>query len=244
MTIIKSSTAADTSAARIAEQRARQWAINLEAQRQRLDRATTSELQVDTHPYVAISREAGAGGAAIARRVGELLGWDVLDRELLDLMAEKYNLPRNMLGNIDENTSNWIIEVFGKWLDPRLITQTEYIVHLGHVVLLAAQHTNTVFVGRGAQFFLPPEKGLSVFLVAPMAQRINYVREIRGCSKVDARRYIQETDKGRSDFVKSHFNQQIGNPHLYDLVINRAHTSMEDAAELIAQQCRSRFSGI
>ncbi len=244
MPIIKSSTALDSSASRIAEQRVRQWTINLEAQRQRFEQTSSSKPPVDIHPYVAISREAGSGGAAIARRVGDLLGWDVLHRELLDHMAEKYNLPRKMLGNIDEKTSNWIVEVFGKWLDPRLITQTEYIVHLGQIILLASQHNSTVFVGRGAQFFMPSDKGLSVYVVAPVAQRIHYLCEMRNLSEADARRYIRDTDKGRRDFVKSHFNQNIGDPHLYDLVINRAHTSIDDAAEIIVQQCRSRFSGI
>ena len=244
MAIIKPGTTSDSSASRIAEQRVREWTINLEAQRRRFEQVTSSELPVDIHPYIAISREAGAGGATVARRVGELLGWDVLHRELLDHMAEKYNLPRSMLGLIDEKTSNWIVEVFGKWLDPRLVTQTEYIVHLGQIVLLAAQHTNTIFVGRGAQFFLPSERGLSVYLVAPLAERIRSIRSIRNCTEAEARSYIRERDGGRRDLVKNHFNKEIGDPHLYDLVINRAHTSLDDAAELIAAQCRTRFSDI
>ena len=147
MAIFKSGSASDTSASRMAEQRVREWTLNLEAQRRRYEKQSASELSVDIHPYVAISREAGAGGEAVARRIGEILGWDVLHRELLDHMAEKYHLRRDMLGMIDETTSNWIIEVFGKWLDPRIVTQSEYIVHLGQLVLLAAQHDSTVFVG-------------------------------------------------------------------------------------------------
>ncbi len=244
MAIIKSSTLSDTSASRIAEQRVREWTIGLEAQRRRFAQGTSAELPKSIHPFVAISREAGAGGATVARRLGELLGWEVLHRELLDRMAEQTNLPRDMLGMHDEKTSNWIIEMFGKWLDPRLVTQTEYIVHLGRVVLLAAQNANNVFVGRGAQFFLPADRGLSVFLVAPMADRVRHIREIQECSETAAKRYIHDTDKGRRDLVKCYFNHEIGDSHLYDLVINRAHLSVDDAAELIAQQCRSRFSGI
>ncbi len=180
----------------------------------------------------------------MARRVGELLGWDVFHRELLDAMAERFNLPRRTLSELDEAASNWMLELFGKWLDPRVVTQTEYIVHLGRTVLLAAQHACSVFVGRGAQFFLPPAHGLSIFLVAPLPQRIQHICSVRECSAAEARRYIRETDKGRRDLVRKHFNKEIGDPHLYDLVINRAQTSIDDAAELIAQQCRSRFADI
>ena len=194
-----------------------------------------------TSPFLA---KPGQGGGAVARRIGEILGWDVLHRELLDHMAEKYNLRRDMLGMIDETTSNWIIEVFGKWLDPRIVTQSEYIVHLGQLVLLAAQHDSTVFVGRGAQFFLPRERGIAVYLVAPLAMRIQNIREEHDCSDAEARRYIRDTDKGRHDLIKSYFNHNMGDPHLYDLVINRARLSVEDTAELIAQQCRKRFADV
>ncbi len=244
MGIIKSTTASDTSASRLAEQRVQEWSLKLEAQRRRMEQQASSSLPMEVHPYVAISREAGAGAGSIAIRVGDLLGWDVLHRELLDHMADKYNLRRDLLNMIDEKTSNWLIEVFGKWLDPRLVTRSEYIVHLGEMVLLAAQHANTVFVGRGAQFFLPPEKGLSVYIVAPLPMRIRHLCRVLNCSEAEARRLIRETDKGRQDLIKSAFNHQVGDPHLYDLVINRVHTSEEEAAELIAQQCRSRFSGI
>jgi cytidylate kinase len=41
-----------------------------------------------TGPFIAISRQSGADGTQIARLVGEELGWDVLDKEILDFMAE------------------------------------------------------------------------------------------------------------------------------------------------------------
>ena len=60
-------------------------------------------------------------------------------------------------------------------------------------------------------------------------------------TEADAKRYVRETDKGRRDLVKSHFNQDVGDPHQYDLVINRVHTSVEEAAEMVVARCRSRF---
>jgi cytidylate kinase len=96
-------------------------------------------------------------------------------------------------------------------------------------------------VGRGAQFFLPADRGFSVYLVAPMAMRIQRIREVGDCSESEARRYIRNTDEARRDLIRGHFNREIGDPHLYDLVINRVHTSLDVAAELIVNQCRQRF---
>lgn len=242
MAIIGKNPSSDPSASRIAEHRVREWIWQLETRQRTAEEASARELPVEVLPYVTISREAGAAGGAIARRVGELLQWEVLDRELLDLMAEKFQLPRSALGLVDEKSSFWSVEVFGKWLEPCLVTQSEYVFHLGQIILLAAQNTNSVFVGRGAQFVLPPEKGLTVYIVGPMPERIRHIQHTLDCSADEAKRYIRETDKGRRYLVKTHFDKQIGDPHLYDLVINRAHTSIDDAAELIADQCRARFS--
>ena len=38
-------------------------------------------------PFLTISREAGSGGAEVARRVGDRLNWAVLDKELVDSLA-------------------------------------------------------------------------------------------------------------------------------------------------------------
>ena len=241
MALIRPSSPGDTSSTRIAEQRVREWTLHLEAERQRIEQSA-AELPEQFPPYVAISREEGSGGVTLAQRVGELLKWDVLHRELLDRMAEKYKLPRDMLAFVDEKTSNWIVEIFGKWLDPRLVTHSEYIVHLGQIVLLAARHASKVFVGRGAQFFLPAERGLSVYLVAPLAMRVEHIRHVLNYSDAEARRHIRDTDKGRRDLIKSAFSHDMGDPHLYDLVINRSHTSLEEAAEMIVNHCRRRFS--
>jgi cytidylate kinase len=242
MALIHPRTPHDTSSSRLAEHRVHEWTLHLDAERRRHKEESTRVSPGHIHPFIAISREAGAGGSAVAQRVGELLHWEVLNREILDDMADKYKLPRAMVGVVDQSTSNWIIEVFGKWLDPRLVTRSEYIVHLGQLVLLAAQHSSKVFVGRGAQFFLPVERGMSVFLVAPLAMRIQRIREVHDCTEAEARRYVRDTDRIRRDLIKCHFNRDVGDAHLYDLVINRTHVSVDAAADLVVQECRRRFS--
>jgi hypothetical protein len=59
---------------------------------------------------------------------------------------------------VDETTTSWLLDTFGKWLDRQLVTESEYLTHLGQLVLLAAQSQSAIFVGRGAHFFLPRER--------------------------------------------------------------------------------------
>ena len=65
--------------------------------------------------------------------------------------------------------------------------------------------------------------------------------ERRQCSRQDAEKFVDETDKGRADFVRRYFQHDVADPHLYDLVINLEHTSREAAVDLILGDYLMRF---
>jgi hypothetical protein len=193
-------------------------------------------------PYVAISRETGAGGGAVAEQLHRLLGWDILGRELLDYIAERCKVPRTVLDTIDESAPNWMSELFGKWFDPQLVTPSEYVRQLRLVVLAAARATSCVFIGRGAGFILPSKYGLSVRLVAPLEMRIAKIVELHGKGSKEAEAFVRDTDRKRHDFIAQQLGRDINDLHLYDLVLNRRLLDVNAAAGLIAQEARRRFA--
>ncbi|MEX2307921.1 MAG: cytidylate kinase-like family protein [Pirellulales bacterium] len=219
----------------------RMWALRLESQQQREAPTAVESPRQLIHPYIAVSRETGVDAAEVARSIAAKLGWKVLDSELLDYIAEQYGVSRLALDYVDERGASWFHDTFGKWLDEQLVSQAEYVSRLGTVVLLAAQHESTIFVGRGAQFVLPPEAGLSVRLIAPRKQRIQRIAELRQCSQHEAEKFIEESDNGRAEFVRRYFQRDVADPQLYDLVINLERTSRESATELILNHYRLRF---
>jgi hypothetical protein len=227
--------------AQLAERRMRQWAIGLEVEQRRQHQEAAKFLPESVHPYLTISRDTGAGAGELAHHVGRQLGWQVLDRELLDYMAKQYQVPRAMVAWVDETTTSWLLDTFGKWLDRRLVTESEYLTHLGQIVLLAARSQSTIFVGRGAQFFLPRDGGLVMQLVAPLGQRLDRVMQRDGVDQEQARRYLEQTDRARRAFIREYFHSDVTDPHLYDLVLNLEHLSLEEASELIVSQCERRF---
>lgn len=225
----------------VAERQMRMWALRLESpQRPEEEKAAVSPKRL-IRPYIAISRETGADAGELAKSIGAKLGWKVLDRELLDYMAEHYHWSPIALEYVDERTASWFHEIFGKWLDQQIVSQAEYVHRLGRVVLMAAQHESTVFVGRGAQFILPRENGVAVRVIASRKQRIECIVKRRRCNQQEAEKFIDETDKGRADFVKRYFQHDVADPQLYDLVVNLERTSRDAAAELIVTECRLRL---
>jgi cytidylate kinase len=189
--------------------------------------------------YVTISREAGVGAGEIARLLGQKLGWEVLDKSLLDRVAERFHESRTMLDLVDETPNNWVYDVLGTWMDDQLVTHDKYVVHLTRVIRAAARNGKVVLVGRGAQFILPPEKGLTVRMIASEKYRIDQIMRRESLSEAGARQLMTATDRGRREFVTRYFHHDLLDPHLYDLVLNVGRLGPAGAIEqIIMALCR------
>ena len=191
-------------------------------------------------PFVAISREAGAGGSEVGRILGERLGWEVLDKNLVDRIALHCHKPPCMLELVDETASSWITDVLGPWLDSAVVPHEQYVAKLTRIVMAAARRGKVVLVGRGAWFLLPRDTGLAVRLIAPLDFRIKRIMEIKHIGAVDARTYCEQTDHGRRVFVERYFHHNIDDPHLYDLILNTGQMGVEGAAEQILMAMTAR----
>ncbi|MCP4661210.1 MAG: cytidylate kinase-like family protein [bacterium] len=229
------------------ERQMQRWALSLQVEK-RHGRLGTEEAAARLHegvqPFVAISREAGTGGGHIATLVADALECPRLGRELLESMAEKYNLEKGMLKLVDEQTTNWLAEIFGRWIDSHLVTQTAYVTHLSQVIIFSARDTKTVLVGRGAQFILPRAKGLAVRIIAPRPRRVERIMKRRSLDRQAADDFVVENDQGRRELIERYFRRDVADPSLYDLVINLQHLDHERAAELIVDQYRQRFGDL
>ena len=94
---------------------------------------------------ITITREYGAGGGEVARRLAETLGWEVLDRELLHQAAEIEHVPDAELERLDEKAVS-MADRFR--LHP---PHQKYLHGLTEAARRAAERGNVVLVGRGAQ---------------------------------------------------------------------------------------------
>src|SRR6516165_5623966 len=57
---------------------------------------------------VAISREAGARGGSIGRRVARKLGWGVYDQELLEYMAQETAIRHDVVEPLTPQATDWV----------------------------------------------------------------------------------------------------------------------------------------
>ena len=191
-------------------------------------------------PYVAVSRLSGAGGGAFARRLGEALYWPVLDGEIVDLIADTFELDGAMLHLLDEAKANWVREVLGDLMPHQVINLDTYVHHLGKVIRLVGLHGNVVLVGRAAHLFLPRDRGIAVRLVATEEERVRRVSNRDGVNAADAQKHIDEVDHRRAHFMEHYFGHSVDDPMLYDLVLNRSTLSDDELVDIVISACHRR----
>ncbi len=227
----------------LAEQQVQQWSIGLDAIEQLDADHPSAVLEQEIKPFIAISHELGSGAPQIIDIIKEKLPFNVVDQALLDYLADRYKLSREMLEIVDEKVCHWLVETVGIWLSQRMISQSAYMSLLARFVLMAARSANTIFLGRGVRFILPREKGLAVRIVAPIEQRIERIMHVQQLNMREAKQFAAKRDAEQRQFIQHHFHRDLTDPHQYDLVINTEHFSVDDAAKMILRIWRKRFDG-
>ena len=226
-----------------AEQQLQQWTVGLDAIEQRDTNVPSSIFEQDIKPYIAISHEVGSGAPEVIEIIKEKLPFHVVDQALLDYLADRYKLSREMLEIVDEKVCHWLVETVAIWLSQRMISQSAYMSLLARFVLMAARSANTIFLGRGVRFILPRDKGLAIRIVAPLEKRIERIMHVQHLNMREAKQYAGRRDAEQRQFIQHHFRHDITDPHQYDLVINTEQFTVEEAAKMIMRIWRKRFDG-
>lgn len=214
--------------AEVVERARRHWQT-----RQRMPESAAGQAAAPCAFTIAISREAGANGSAIARLLGERLGWTVYDYELVERIANEMGLRTMLLEDVDEKRMSWLEECVESFCSERCVTEGGYVRHLVETLLTLAMHGDCILVGRGSNVVAPAETTLRVRLVAPLRDRIATVQKRRNLSVEEARKWVETTDRERVHFIKDHFNKESDDPHLHDLVLNTSRFGLEACVDII-----------
>jgi hypothetical protein len=189
---------------------------------------------------IAISREAGARGSTIGRRVGRKLGWQVYDQELLEYMAQEGTARQNVLDLLPPEAARWCEERLRDLQVQRPPGQDPLLANLARVVLALAAEGSVVLIGRGAGLILPRATTLSVRIIAPLPDRIAYMSQWLRLTVEEAAERVRLRDSRRAEFMQTHFQTPPGDPYQYDLLLNSSFLGEELCADLIAQAARAK----
>jgi len=207
-------------------------------------RAEAEETAVppQAHPFVTVSREAGSWGSQAAALVAKDLGWQCLDREIVDYVAKDAQVEERVVASLDERARGYIEAWVASFVDGKHIESADYLRHLARVLRALVQHEPAVIVGRGAHLILSTirDRCLAVRVMAPLKLRVARLAQDQGVSEAVALERIRSADKARAQFFHAVLGRSVDDPMQFDLVINTERLSIRQTADVILSAVRAR----
>jgi hypothetical protein len=202
-------------------------------------------------PFLTISRETCAGATTLGQHLLPLLNehfanggrsWMFLDKDLISQALTLNHLPEQLATYLPEDRLPEIKGLIGEMvgLHPPL---WELEHRVTEAIVKFAQLGCVIIAGRAAHLITRGMPGgLHLRLVASRDSRAMRAQTIHGLDRDAAEKFIRANDSARQRHVQTHFEEDINNPCLYDLVINTDRILPATAARLVQDALQDRVA--
>ena len=192
---------------------------------------------IDNHTIINIGRQFGSGGKMIASRIGETLGINVYDNELISKAAEESGFSKELFERSDEKRSMFNISSFfgtGRFGSAQnYVGDNELFKIQSDVIRGIAEKGPAIFVGRCSNYILRDMACLDVFISAPAEERVKRIMERTGLDEDDARTRMERQDRTRQTYYNFFTFGNWGAASDYDLCIDSSLLGIEGTADFI-----------
>jgi cytidylate kinase len=208
----------------------------LEVQLQTWCRKDEKQKNKRTGPVIAISREPGCDGEFLAQTIAKKFGLVLYDQKIVEEIAKDANVSELVVTTLDENLRSELDDWLVSFTEESSLSSSQYIRSLRKVLFTVATHGNVVFLGRGANFLLPPEKRtLGLRLVAPLETRVKNTMQELSLSKESALEQITRKEHEQQMWVRKHCDANIDDATNYHIVINTALVTPESIIQIVQE---------
>lgn len=215
-------------------------------------------------PVITLSRQFGAAGAPIGRELARRFGAEYLDREVVQMVAERSGIPEEEAEGYDERLPGLWQRIAAALATsapevamPPLPTGTLPDAEIGEqlaaitraVVEEAAARGNAVILGRGAAFILGRRPDtLHVQLHASSAARLRNLlsraEDIPAEARPDEaslRDLCKSFDRARANYLRRRFDVDWMDARNYDLALDTGRLGIDGSVALIESAARLRW---
>ena len=186
---------------------------------------------------IVIGRQFGSGGKLVAETIGRILDIPVYDKELIAKAAEESGFSKELFRKSDEKRNLFSISSFfssGRFgPGDNYVGDNELFKIQSKVIQGIAEEGSAVFVGRCADYILRETDRLSVFITAPLEDRIRRVCGRMGTDRNEASSMIQKVDRSRAASYNFFSFGDWGVASNYDLCVDSSILGIEKTAEMI-----------
>lgn len=192
-------------------------------------------------PDITISRSPGSGGRLIAKKVAKKLGWQLYDEKFCTRIAKELGLDDYLIAEIDERPRSLWTDLFHAFFNPNYIADESYIRALKKMVLRAGKDEDVVFLGRGTNYIIPPDKALHVRVTAPFDFRVKNTVKHEHMTREVAKVHVTKVERNRMKFREQYFGKDTHLARNYDITINTENISLNKARDIIIYAYKKKF---
>jgi cytidylate kinase len=193
-------------------------------------------------PSICFSRKIGIGALEIADILAEMIGYRVVDRQIIEHIADYAVLRKKTVAFFDERYPGKMTELATLLFGEKSFVMHDYMRKLFSTVFVLAETGPTVFVGRGTHLILPRDQVLAVRLISSREFRINRLADILNVTVSVAEKKIDAADNEQQEFFKKAYRKKDAPAHEFDLIINCDFINRPGwAAEIVRQAFVGKF---
>lgn len=171
-------------------------------------------------PTICFSRKIGVGALEVADILSKKIGYRVVDREIIEHIAQEAKIRENTALIFDELYPGKMNEFIALLFGEKSFIKSDYSRHLFRAVLSIAHLGPTIFVGRGAHLVLPRDRVMVVRFISDKQHRVNRLHRLLEVKEEEAESRLRQIDKEQREFFKKVFGKREASPYEFDIVIN------------------------
>ncbi len=205
----------------------------------------------EQHIVVTIARHFGSGGKTIGRMLAEDLGISCYEKEIIKMASEESGISEALFNEADEKLKRAPLfgktkgEYTGRLIPPdsdEFVSDHNLFNYQAKIIRDLAKRESCVIIGRAADYVLAEFPGLvSVFVHAPKEYCVQQAIERNACTGKDVEKFVERTDKYRSDFYNYYTGKRWHDARNYDLCLNSQRLGLYGAVQAIEAYIRIRF---
>ncbi len=185
---------------------------------------------------ITISRQFGAGGGQLGRKVADALGFYYMDKDIILRSAiESEGLTPDEVRRYDEKVpfdfgfGQSLFDFYNRPLDERLFEAQK------KAIMKAAEKGRCVIVGRNANYVLKEfDNSFHVFVSASMKFRLDNLKSrMPDMSDAQIIEKMKDVDKKRKKYCTYYTNTKFGNAEYYDMCIKVSSIGIDKAASIL-----------
>ena len=196
---------------------------------------------------ITISRQFGAGGLTLGKELAQVMGYTLVDEEVIKLISKKARVSQNWVTAIEKEAGGKLQQFISRLLPRGLvdrilddqrgyIDEEIYINLLDQIIRQIAEKDNCVILGRGGQYILKNRPDtFHILLISSKQDRIRFMETHYDLAPAQAMQVVNAEDKRRINLYRKFDKSDYDQPDHYHLTLNMSKIPLESATAIVSR---------